>query len=413
MSVARRRSPAAHLLAQLEITPALPPPPHRALTYGTSLSPPPPPPPPPPRRVLTYGSPTDDAPPTSPGASSTLAAGPGASQPIDTSGGRRQLSRPTTLPTAPNHPNRGHGSPSDQQAPQQLVNQFLQSPFHTPPKASAYTHERQSWSSSTSSRSSSEDSDDEAVIFQFPQPRAPPGALPRTPFPPFFLDQDITSSFNQLQLHMPEEEGRRLPSTPQPPGRGNSTLTGNMRPDRPAPACIPTSPLSPSARTQSHHSTTLPNDATRRAARDLHLPPFPRFHPAVYQSPSSSNANSPNVTRQPAMFSPRAVSTHQRQRSGVQQQIQQYQREVIARTTSSLVSTPPNASETPKAPHLTPVGSPGPATPLMLEEQGDYLTARAAREGSPREYVDNLIRKETDKRGLDSGHTSPAISPRC
>lgn len=74
--------------------------------------------------------------------------------------------------------------------------------------------------------------------------------------------------------------------------------------------------------------------------------------------------------------------------------------------------TPPVPRETPKKPALHPCGSPGPPTPLALEEASDYLTAGLVGEGSPRELVDKIIREERDRHnGIDKQHSSPAVSP--
>lgn len=100
-----------------------------------------------------------------------------------------------------------------------------------------------------------------------------------------------------------------------------------------------------------------------------------------------------------------------------------YQRELVASATrASLVDPATGKIETPPPPSIKPCGSPGtgPATPLMLEDSVDYLTARVRDSqsnfagGSPRELVDMYIREETERGlhpGLGSQGSSPAVSP--
>ena len=177
----------------------------------------------------------------------------------------------------------------------------------------------------------------------------------------------------------------------------------------------PSSPLSP---TVVPAGTVLPLGARARRGNDLHLPPMPlpRFHPANYQSPSSSTTITQPRNVIPSR-TPRSPQLHQRQASDAQQKLKQYQRELVINATRTSALTPAlGRGETPKAPHLIPRGSPGPATPLMLEEQGDYMIAGASGsllgEGSPRDMVDQMIRDENARRdGIHSGQSSPAVSP--
>ena len=82
------------------------------------------------------------------------------------------------------------------------------------------------------------------------------------------------------------------------------------------------------------------------------------------------------------------------------------------RQTTVLVGSAP--FDTPSAPHLLPLDSPGPPTPLDLEESEDYLNARSIGEGSPRELAARMVREERERRmGLRVDRSSPAISPRC
>ena len=184
----------------------------------------------------------------------------------------------------------------------------------------------------------------------------------------------------------------------------------------------PTSPLSPS-KPVSALSAGLQAQKASRHGKDLHLQPFPRYHPAHYQPPTppqSTNLTprSPAVNRSP--YASQAQHHHQRQASDMRQKLKQYQHEIIKTARAGPLPVTPGGSDTPKAPHLQPRESPGlPATPMMLDKQMDYMTAglrdTQLSDGSSissREMVDRIIRQESERRlGLHSNSSSPAASP--
>ena len=179
----------------------------------------------------------------------------------------------------------------------------------------------------------------------------------------------------------------------------------NMRPT----SNTPRSPLSPTM----HHSS---NSSRKSAASELRLP---KFHPLLYESQNNSQTNSPSSSRPSSSRGPLSP-TLQTRKGGLtpknMQQMQQYHRDVLARTVSTLAGPSSQAptSEAPRAPHLIPHGSPGPATPLMLPEPQDYIGARAIGEGSPRAVADKHIREDQERRsGMNVEGSSPAVSPRC
>ncbi|MCJ1255136.1 hypothetical protein MMC24_002952 [Lignoscripta atroalba] len=190
-----------------------------------------------------------------------------------------------------------------------------------------------------------------------------------------------------------------------------------MRQDQASPLYTPSSPLSPSMPISLHPPHNQPS--SRRTQHNLHIASLPRFHPANYQSANSSLISTPNRSGPPsALLSPRSPQPHQRQLSDAHKRLHRYQLELITRPSNSIGSSTTSAN--PKTPHLIPCRSPGPATPLMLEEQGDYMTAGASSslsalgEGLPREHVDEIIRIEKERRmypGAHSGRGSPAVSP--
>ncbi|KAL4903898.1 hypothetical protein BDW74DRAFT_155587 [Aspergillus multicolor] len=106
--------------------------------------------------------------------------------------------------------------------------------------------------------------------------------------------------------------------------------------------------------------------STAKSAPTFHLGDLPRFHPAVYQS--SSNAQSmvgPPSPRQSRQNIYRPLSSRD--------PISHY-REFV----EGVVLQKPGSrqlSPGPAAPRLNPLNSPGPVTPLALEEAGGYLTA--------------------------------------
>lgn len=84
--------------------------------------------------------------------------------------------------------------------------------------------------------------------------------------------------------------------------------------------------------------------------------------------------------------------------------MRQYQRDLIAKAdfSSRLAASPFSAK--PDAPRLDPLGSPGPVTPLALEEDSDYLTAGSgfavndspcARSDTPqKDTIENYVERE-------------------
>lgn len=133
----------------------------------------------------------------------------------------------------------------------------------------------------------------------------------------------------------------------------------------------------------------------------LKLPSLPRFHPANFPSQGSGSSSSFATTPSSGGNSPQppvSPRSQQRQYSDAQRQLYAYQRELLA-TGGRLPSRP--IATRPISPRLIPAGSPGPVTPLELEEAGGYLTAGvgAAGDQAQREYVDKLIREEAVRRG--------------
>jgi hypothetical protein len=140
-----------------------------------------------------------------------------------------------------------------------------------------------------------------------------------------------------------------------------------------------------------------------KPVHSIHLGNLPRFHPAVYQPPTG---NQPQQS--PSPLQPRP-SQQYRIQSGPRDALRQY-RELVTGTVLASRSASSTSSTKPSKPRLDPLNSPGPVTPLALEEgEGGYLAAGEA--GSPEgsalenrtaaptpELVERLIRRESERK---------------
>lgn len=185
----------------------------------------------------------------------------------------------------------------------------------------------------------------------------------------------------------------------------NSTI--NMRS-----SIQPTSATSPGGR---NSPPAKPFTSQRHRSNGLRLGTMPKYHSAVHKSSALNNLNTSGLPRSSSrgLLSPRMQSL---QALDIQRQNQQHQRQKFAtlRQTSGLVGVTP--LHAPSAPHILPHDSPGPATPLSLEDGGggDYLTARNIGEGSPRALSVKSAREEQERlNGMRLDYLSPPISPRC
>lgn len=211
-----------------------------------------------------------------------------------------------------------------------------------------------------------------------PSPSSPtrPIPIPRRPIPAFD-DQPViplTGRFDKGPCFPPisrptkenkhqHKKHRRDPPLPGHPSR--------MRSDHPSFRSPVTSPgMSPSARPASPQQSRRAQNPSKSVPA-FHLGSLPRFHPAVYQSSGSGQSlagqpPSPRMSRQ----------SNYRPSSGARDGTWQY-RELMEGV--SVPKTPPGPlSPGPSAPRLDPLRSPGPVTPLALEEQGGYLATGAA-----------------------------------
>lgn len=151
----------------------------------------------------------------------------------------------------------------------------------------------------------------------------------------------------------------------------------------------------------------------------ISMPPLGKYHPANYQNKTSSISLQPprsQPTSQPSR--PPISPTYERAKSDVKsnkQLLQKYQRDMMEQATRAARRAGASIGN-PGAPKLTPLGSPGPVTPMELEEStaAGYLVAGAAREHSyhqtenrkESDMVGRMIRAEEERRRRE-GQSSP------
>ncbi|MCJ1308767.1 hypothetical protein MMC25_002421 [Agyrium rufum] len=189
----------------------------------------------------------------------------------------------------------------------------------------------------------------------------------------------------------------------------------------------PSSPLSPSASLISPSSSSVRDPISHDFhAHNIRIPSsrqarvqtaaFPRLGTGPPQSPTKLQ----NTTLSPLTASTKG---HNRPFSDAQRKLHQYQRDLILSASRITNDTAEGAGnnfgglssqrpEKPITPHIEPCGSPGagPATPLLLEEAHDYLTAGNYRAAA----AHSSLFSDDERRGMGgmhSLHNSPAVSP--
>ncbi|KAL9006809.1 MAG: hypothetical protein Q9188_000420 [Gyalolechia gomerana] len=248
------------------------------------------------------------------------------------------------------------------------------------------------------------------------------GRVPSFKFLPFAKQSHASPTHNRSnkQGFTPSPDSQSYSSQSESSQPTHSPVTRRMmRPDRgqPSPTYTP-SPLSPTMPAHSTSPMTLQtarsqsrNQQGRSRPGPLAIPSLPPFHPANYESRSSSPRNTSHL----------GSATHNRQTSGAQRKIQQYQRDVVlSATRTAILNTTKSPLARPSSPRLNPLGSPGPVTPLMLGGQDDYFIVRsgsasrlAVKESERRDMADRLIAAEKERLShpqMFERH-SPAVSP--
>ncbi|KAI4203688.1 MAG: hypothetical protein LQ350_001689 [Teloschistes chrysophthalmus] len=180
------------------------------------------------------------------------------------------------------------------------------------------------------------------------------------------------------------------------------------------PGYTPTSPLSPTRQAraippQQETPRRLSKHLDIRHSTPLTIPSLPPYHPANYESQKGS----PQTSRP-------SSSSYGHQLSDAQKKLQRHQRELVVNATRTVDhSSAMTPMRRPSSPRLDPLSSPGPITPLALEEQTDYFlggpNARtsAVKGNERRDMAERLIGIERDRiRHPDSAERhSPAVSP--
>jgi hypothetical protein len=225
-------------------------------------------------------------------------------------------------------------------------------------------------------------------------------------------------------VRLPHTQSPTIPQLPPPsptlfpkvaPSRGlspvrsslHSATTNRMPSPRSSPALRPVSPLSPRYEPSRFETLQPPspramhsrhgNGSRRANTHSLKLPSLPRFHPANYPSTHSSMQSTPDEGGANPPVSPRA---HQRMYSDAQKHLLMYQQQSVAARTVG--------ENKPVSPRLAPLGSPGPVTPLELEQKEGYLLAGASQSGTaaPADLVERLIREESRRNNARSSQAN-------
>ena len=154
----------------------------------------------------------------------------------------------------------------------------------------------------------------------------------------------------------------------------------------------PRSPLSPYS-SNGHAMTDTPQLSENHrvvASPDPFLMAMPlgKYHPSNYKNKS-------NAVEKIAPTTPAAPNQphHARKKSDIKKKLQQYQRDMIEQ--AALAGRMPFPGAKPISPRLLPLGSPGPVTPMELEESAGYLGA-GAKALSQSELIARINRAEEE-----------------
>lgn len=136
---------------------------------------------------------------------------------------------------------------------------------------------------------------------------------------------------------------------------------------------VMSSAMPPSGRPVSPQSSRSRAQNTTKSVPSFHLSNLPRFHPTVYPSTGSQTT----VGQQQQQSQPPMQPRHHTYRQPSGSSSRDGMRQLMESVASSRVSSG-QYSPSPSAPRLDPLLSPGPVTPLVLEEGNSYLTSGAS-----------------------------------
>ncbi|KAL4894397.1 hypothetical protein BDV59DRAFT_10940 [Aspergillus ambiguus] len=181
------------------------------------------------------------------------------------------------------------------------------------------------------------------------------------------------------------------------PHRRSRPLSSRMRSDNSTfYSPVVSSSMSPTTTRPASPQPSRPRTQnTAKSVPAFHLGTLPRFHPAVYQSSGTSQ----NLSSQPP--SPRQPRQNlYRTSSGSRDTVWHYRDLMDSVTIPKAPSRP--LSPGPSAPRLDPLRSPGPVTPLALEEASGYLVTSTSQSsdqhsGPAPDLIERLIARENDR----------------
>lgn len=229
---------------------------------------------------------------------------------------------------------------------------------------------------------------------------------------PFSKDTPRKSPVGPSTYASPSPSSGSSRKTTSPSRSYSPFMSPSMMPrEQPSHRIQPSSPLSPTMPLSPLLPYALHGRVSNRAGPHLQIPALPRLHPANFQSSDLPEADSSQRNR---------TNNSRRQFSDARHKLHKYQRDLIANATRSSRPVASQALTDLPPPRLHPLGSPGPVTPLALEENGDYLAAGTAASSyrlagsAENELVERFIRQEqerTNHSGMPSDRHSPAVSP--
>ncbi len=184
-----------------------------------------------------------------------------------------------------------------------------------------------------------------------------------------------------------------------------------MRTDQPSPLYNPSSPLSPTSKPAP--TPLSPRPTTRRGARNTNCLRLANLNRFTHASPQTTSTTADDTSKPSLQTSGSKLSHHSKPHSDAQMALHNFQRELIAGAARSSRTVATTVLYKPLSPRLLPLGSPGPVTPLLLEEGAGYMVAGAVGRGvglGEGELVESLAREE-ERRGSVQAERAAAVEP--
>lgn len=186
-----------------------------------------------------------------------------------------------------------------------------------------------------------------------------------------------------------------------------------MRAEQSSPLYTPSSPLSPVL--NSAMTPVSPHSTARRSTRNTNGLKLSNLGRCSHTSQQTTGLISEEMSKQGLQTTGPKHGTSRRYPEA-QMALHNFQRELIASATRSSRTVSTTVHYKPLSPKLVPLGSPGPVTPLMLEEKAGYLAGGTVRreigleESGDGEVVERLMHEE-DRRQSVHGERPSAVSP--